>query len=59
VVEAAVGQGRAEPGAGPLDGTVPERVELAGESLAAEVNSQRHCRADRGEPFKLRALSAS
>ena len=30
LVEPAVGQGRVEPGAGPLDGAVPERVELLG-----------------------------
>ena len=30
LVEPAVGQGRGEPRAGPLDGAVPERVELVG-----------------------------
>jgi len=40
LVEPAVGQGRAEPRASPLDGAVPERVELVGVSPAAEVNGQ-------------------
>ena len=30
LVESAVGQGCVEPGAGPFDGVVPERVELFG-----------------------------
>jgi len=40
LIEPAMRQGRGEPGPGPLDRVLPERIELRGGSPAADVNSR-------------------